>query len=159
VGRSVCPVGYVMVDDGDGGNGNGNEAGIEEEKGDGLDTPGVQEQGLVTNEGKVRQFLWNWRAQQVGLEGMGVTLRYSQDAKGGHDEADKEIALTWNGWAINRLGDTSTSLASVAPSLDEELGEPQEKKKPSKKIPIAVDDALEEITPKKKHGRPKKVKP
>ena len=73
--------------------------------------------GLVqlTAEGEVRQFLWNPVAAQVGLEGLGVTVRYGERKgstggemevvqNGGEDGEGKSggnvksnIALTWMG--------------------------------------------------------------
>ena len=44
----------------------------------------------VTTEGLIRQFIWNQAAVAIGLDGVGVTLRYSP-----HKE--HEVALTWNG--------------------------------------------------------------
>lgn len=44
----------------------------------------------ITTEGLIRQFIWNQAAVAIGLDGVGVTLRYSP-----HKE--HEVALTWNG--------------------------------------------------------------
>ncbi|AEO66991.1 a28503b0-dbe8-4882-b06e-98755c24a144 [Thermothielavioides terrestris] len=40
--------------------------------------------------GKVEQFLWNRRAEEEGLEGLGVGTRYALDG-------EKELVLTWRG--------------------------------------------------------------
>ncbi|KZZ90588.1 hypothetical protein AAP_03683 [Ascosphaera apis ARSEF 7405] len=42
--------------------------------------------------GKVRQCLWNHRAMENGLEGLGVRVRY-----GGGEEVDGSVVLTWDG--------------------------------------------------------------
>lgn len=57
----------------------------------------------VTGKGEVRQFLWNPVAAQIGLEGLGVTVRYGEGAGAGtEDEGEMSkikstIALTWLG--------------------------------------------------------------
>ncbi|CAL3965409.1 unnamed protein product [Diplocarpon coronariae] len=51
---------------------------------------------LCTPEGKVLQMLWNRRAEQEGLEGMAVGLKYA-----GGGIAQKEVVLMWNGEAFN----------------------------------------------------------
>lgn len=45
-----------------------------------------------TREGNVQQMLWNQRAEEEGLEGLGVGLRYS-----GEDEGEPYLLLTWKG--------------------------------------------------------------
>ena len=60
---------------------------------------------VTADEGKVLQFTWNYEASQQGLEGMGVTTKYTHDTgsgRGNGDGIEREIALTWNGWALNR---------------------------------------------------------
>ncbi|KAK3688113.1 hypothetical protein B0T22DRAFT_425570 [Podospora appendiculata] len=42
-----------------------------------------------SKEGEVRQMLWNWRAEEEGLAGLGVGMRYVGD--------EKRLVLTWNG--------------------------------------------------------------
>jgi hypothetical protein len=42
--------------------------------------------------GEVGQFLWNARAEEAGLEGLGVGMRYVDGGGGG-----KELVLTWKG--------------------------------------------------------------
>ncbi len=51
---------------------------------------------LCTPEGKILQMLWNRRAEQEGLEGVAVGLKYA-----GGDVNQKEVVLTWKGEAIN----------------------------------------------------------
>ncbi|KAK0881903.1 hypothetical protein LTR87_004291 [Friedmanniomyces endolithicus] len=58
----------------------------------------------VTREGEVKQFLWNAVAAQVGLEGLGVAVRYAFKRGGvleggGDDEGEtaSSIGLTWLG--------------------------------------------------------------
>lgn len=46
-----------------------------------------------TKEGKVLQFLWNRRAEEDGLLGLEVGLRYG----GSEKEEDREIVLSWRG--------------------------------------------------------------
>jgi hypothetical protein len=99
VARSKLPLGFLMVKPigqeglvGDGSLGEGNEG----------------------NEGKVLQFLWNQEAAQCGLEGLGVTMRY------GEDPGMKEVALTWNGWAIKKTeAENSGSLEKLSLEKDE----------------------------------------
>jgi Protein of unknown function (DUF2034) len=86
VGRSNMPIGYVMVD--------------------GIDHASAQ-MGEEEGGGKLRQFLWNKEAQQKGLEGLGVTMKYSPGITGA--EVEEEVALTWNGWAIKRLAEPQLS--------------------------------------------------
>lgn len=51
---------------------------------------------LCSGDGKVLQMLWNRRAEQEGLEGIGVELKYA-----GEGPKEKEIVLTWKGNVIN----------------------------------------------------------
>ena len=64
--------------------------------------------------GRVLQFLWNRAAVDLGLDGVGVTMRYSCSAGGedgdegeGEGEREKEVgaevALTWRGEVIRDL--------------------------------------------------------
>jgi hypothetical protein len=50
---------------------------------------------LCNAEGKILQMLWNRKAEQAGLEGIGVGLKYT-----GGDVTEKEVVLTWKGEAI-----------------------------------------------------------
>lgn len=47
---------------------------------------------LCEDDGRVLQMLWNKRAEQEGLEGVGVSLRYS-----GGEKSEREVILTWKG--------------------------------------------------------------
>jgi hypothetical protein len=47
---------------------------------------------LCKADGRVEQMLWNRRAQQEGLDGIGVELMY-----GGGDVSDRRVVLTFNG--------------------------------------------------------------
>lgn len=51
---------------------------------------------MCASDGKIAQMLWNRRAQQEGLEGVDVGLKY----KGG-DATQKEVVLTWKGEPIH----------------------------------------------------------
>lgn len=44
-----------------------------------------------TRDGRVQQMLWNQRAEEEGLEGMGVGMRYAGD------EGESQLLLTWKG--------------------------------------------------------------
>jgi hypothetical protein len=55
---------------------------------------------MCTDQGKILQMLWNRRAEDEGLLGVGVTLRYAEE---GRD--DREVVLTWQG---KTLGDQAT---------------------------------------------------
>ena len=73
LGRSGLPLGFVMV---------------------------------TSGEGRVVQFVWNQEAARQGLEGVGVTNRYLGDTgsgRGNGEGVEREIALTWNGWAFKRM--------------------------------------------------------
>ena len=51
----------------------------------------------ISTEGKIRQFIWNQRAADGGLEGVGTALKHSP-AAGGDDYVggiEQEITLTW----------------------------------------------------------------
>jgi hypothetical protein len=43
-------------------------------------------------DGKVLQLLWNRRAEEEGLGGIGVAVKYA-----GRERSDKEVVLTWKG--------------------------------------------------------------
>lgn len=63
---------------------------------------------VTADEGKILQFVWNYEARQTGLEGMGVTNRYLHDTgsgRGNGDGIEREIALTWNGWALKKVAE------------------------------------------------------
>ncbi|EGS21113.1 uncharacterized protein CTHT_0029540 [Thermochaetoides thermophila DSM 1495] len=49
---------------------------------------------MCTKEGRVLQMLWNRRAEEEGLEGLGVTTRYYREEGG---QEGKEVVLTWRG--------------------------------------------------------------
>lgn len=58
---------------------------------------------LVGLGGEVRQCLWNQRAVEVGLLGVGVTVRYLPDEKEGVEGGEgvrSEVALTWKGLVL-----------------------------------------------------------
>lgn len=50
---------------------------------------------LCSADGKILQMLWNRKAEQEGLDGIGVGLKYT-----GGDVTEKEVVLTWKGEAI-----------------------------------------------------------
>ncbi len=60
---------------------------------------------IGNTDGRVMQLLWNQRAREVGLDGLGVTVRYCSTTKedGAESEEEKEgqvtreVALTWKG--------------------------------------------------------------
>lgn len=79
MGRSRWPMCWVMLEMQPRGN---------EEGGDGR--------------GKVKQVLWNKAASELGLEGLGVTVKY--DSANGVDEGvGKECALMWDGRPVPGL--------------------------------------------------------
>ena len=51
----------------------------------------------VTAEGRVRQFLWNAEAEEQGLAGLGVTVKYADEGSGKSERVEGSIALTWMG--------------------------------------------------------------
>lgn len=52
---------------------------------------------LCSSDGKIMQMLWNRRAAEEGLEGVGVELKYFSEG----DRNDKEIILSWKGNVIH----------------------------------------------------------
>lgn len=52
--------------------------------------------GQTERKGRVSQVSWNEAARGVGLEGMGVTLRYSGEG----ERIRKEAVLTWDGKVV-----------------------------------------------------------
>lgn len=50
---------------------------------------------LCGGDGKLLQMVWNRRAEQEGLDGVGVGLKYE-----GGDRTEKEVILTWKGETI-----------------------------------------------------------
>ncbi|TVY58534.1 Uncharacterized protein LCER1_G000879 [Lachnellula cervina] len=50
---------------------------------------------LCEDDGRVLQMLWNKRAEQEGLEGVGVGLKY-----GGGEQSERDVILTWKGETI-----------------------------------------------------------
>lgn len=51
---------------------------------------------LCAADGKIMQMLWNHRAEEEGLEGIQVELKYS-----GGDREAREVVLTWKGEVIH----------------------------------------------------------
>jgi hypothetical protein len=47
---------------------------------------------MCTGQGKILQMMWNRRAEEEGLLGVGVTLKYAED-----DASSREVLLTWEG--------------------------------------------------------------
>ncbi|KAK3063547.1 hypothetical protein LTS18_014649, partial [Coniosporium uncinatum] len=62
----------------------------------------------ISRAGQAQQCLWNHVAGEGGLEGVGVTANYVKGGQGTTD-VEKEIALTWNGWAMTRKVDEEQS--------------------------------------------------
>ncbi|KAI9811852.1 MAG: hypothetical protein M1827_005203 [Pycnora praestabilis] len=48
-------------------------------------------------EGKLEQCLWNKVAASTGLEGMGVTMKYTPTESPESKDVDREVVLTWKG--------------------------------------------------------------
>jgi hypothetical protein len=93
----------------------------------------------VTAEKRVLQFVWNHEAAQQGLEGMGVTNRFTPqlDEKGSVEGngLEQEIALTWNGWTLSKE------------KTDIEAGKPKRKARVAK---VAKDLSPKTKAPKKR---------
>ncbi|KAK2742751.1 hypothetical protein FQN55_007692 [Onygenales sp. PD_40] len=51
-------------------------------------------------DGRVRQVLWNRGAEEAGLAGLGVEVRYGGD---GGPEAEKTVVLTWRGEELKAI--------------------------------------------------------
>jgi hypothetical protein len=54
-----------------------------------------------SREGRIEQMLWNGRAEEEGLEGLGVGMRYG----GGGGLGEKELVLTWRGRNLPGVGE------------------------------------------------------
>jgi hypothetical protein len=153
VARSRLPVGYIMVDG----------VGI-----DGTHDQLFEQHSLMDGSesgGKVRQFLWNKEAQERGLEGLGVTTRYSpgsntQPEASISSEMDKEVVLTWNGWAIKRLAEPDVQVSNGQGSLEMSTAESMFKsvdEVSTTGITTSLDNSIPEVLPvPKKRGRPRK---
>ncbi|KAL7627444.1 hypothetical protein AAE478_001637 [Parahypoxylon ruwenzoriense] len=65
-----------------------------------------------TGDGRLEQMIWNHRAEEEGLEGMGVTVQFSE-LKGA---ADQRLVLTWEGkpYTLGKQPETSVSSESSA---------------------------------------------
>ena len=48
-------------------------------------------------DGQLQQMLWNRRAEEGGLEGVGVGVRYLEKTAEGGGQPDQELILTWKG--------------------------------------------------------------
>lgn len=94
----------------------------------------------INRDGIVEQFLWNHIASHFGLEGLGVTTKHLQPAKNQSSKpsATKEIALTWNGWEISKVGDERKTTAKAKgsqrrqPSMDDMTAEKRSRGRPRK---------------------------
>lgn len=51
---------------------------------------------LCGQDGKIIQMLWNQKAEEEGLEGIAVEVKY-----GGGEQFDREVVLTWKGKALS----------------------------------------------------------
>lgn len=73
---------------------------------------------LVGLGGEVRQCLWNQRAVEVGLRGVGVTIRYLPEEKEGAEGGEgvkSEVALTWKGLVLEEGTVADDGLSPSAP--------------------------------------------
>lgn len=66
---------------------------------------------MVGLEGGVRQCLWNQRAVEVGLVGVGVTVRYLPSEGG--EGVKSEVALTWKGEVMEEPRDVGQGLFAL----------------------------------------------
>lgn len=48
---------------------------------------------MVDSEGRVRQMIWNGAAEEVGLAGVSVGVKYGKDG-------EKDVVLLWKGEAL-----------------------------------------------------------
>ncbi|KAK2044098.1 hypothetical protein LZ31DRAFT_305999 [Colletotrichum somersetense] len=56
-----------------------------------------------SSDGAVRQMLWNQRAEEEGLRGLGVTMRHAEAGNG-----ESQIVLTYNGKRVRSVSKTET---------------------------------------------------
>jgi hypothetical protein len=157
VRASAWPVGYLMVEEGEAGEACGGDllaaaAAASTTTTTTTTVENARRDAPLGPPGRVLQFIWNDEAQQRGLEGLGVTTRYSApspSASAGAEEPAREIVLTWNGWAISRLpGDEAAGAqmpldARPAAGLARGLA--------------GTEAAEEEVPTKRKRGRPRKT--
>jgi hypothetical protein len=105
----------------------------------------------VTNEGKILQFVWNHEATQRGLEGLGITSRFTPAKKG--EGLEEEIALTWNGWSLSKEQQQSEAVVIDAEaSTIKECSSATEMTTPKKRGRLRKIEEPEV----KKRGRPRK---
>ncbi|KAI8960041.1 hypothetical protein F5Y11DRAFT_282136 [Daldinia sp. FL1419] len=64
---------------------------------------------LCSQDGKLEQILWNGKAEQEELEGIGVSVGFSDDTTG---EVEKRLVLTWKGTPYS-LGPASNESVSA----------------------------------------------
>ncbi|KAF2668630.1 hypothetical protein BT63DRAFT_281820 [Microthyrium microscopicum] len=106
--------------------------------------PGACGYICVDGRGVVRQVVWNWRAEEMGLCGVGVTLRYEEGEEG-------VVALTWKGVEIEGVG-VSGQEALEMPVVDIgdlDLGRRERSNKKVVEMEVGVIG--------RKRGRPRKV--
>jgi hypothetical protein len=107
---------------------------------------------VTADDGKILQFIWNYEARQRGLEGMGVTNRYLHDTgsgRGNGDGIEREIALTWNGWALKKVEEKAEEPKKARRSRKD--GNITKKRRPQKDAEAEVDK------PAKAKGRKPKM--
>ena len=190
VGASAWPVGYLMVED------TGSEAEeMERSSDDVLAAAAAVAEGSAATAvrarrdaplgppGRVLQFIWNEMAQQRGLEGLGVTMRYSTPSAspatppgpttppfpskppsptlppppGAGASTEREIVLTWNGRAIGPLpGDDPAGAPTPVDWPAADLARGLAGAAPAA-AEAAGDAGAETQQVKKKRGRPRKT--
>ncbi|KAE8352532.1 hypothetical protein BDV28DRAFT_135000 [Aspergillus coremiiformis] len=65
---------------------------------------------MIERDGAMRQVLWNGRAEQLGLVGLGVEVRYSaEDA----DSSAKKVALIWDGEEMPHMDQVESEMSAV----------------------------------------------
>ena len=72
---------------------------------------------LVDTDGAVKQVLWNRKTAQVGLEGVGVAVRYLAEDKDGTKGGD-ELRLTWKGEVLLPEKETDQEAKELRSELD-----------------------------------------
>lgn len=80
----------------------------------------------IDPDGRVEQFLWNASARARGLEGLGVTVRYSLTEKDADGDLKSDIALTWQGKPLPyvELAEEAGALPALQIDLSEVLEKP-----------------------------------
>lgn len=106
--------------------------------------------------GKVRQMLWNERAVELGLEGIGVSVK-----RGGKSGTEGEVVLLWNGVPVPAAVEDGALEADLKVLEERTVAAGEFSSDVEEEDAASVSEEAEsmpETKPAKKRGRPRKVK-